>query len=140
MATELHWPRQSTFTEPSGEGTDSEERRYVGPGTFSVPDSMVETYLDRGWQKPDQDATDGPEATTQPEPDADGDGESEPDADGDAEGFDAAGFVDDSWQSIVAAIEDGEADGHLEAVREAEQERDGEARTSIIEALDQQAG
>jgi len=72
----------------------------------------------------------------QEEPDA---AETEADAESADEGFDAAGFVDESWQAVVAAIEDGEADGHLDEVREAEQDRDS-PRSSVIEALDQRAG
>jgi hypothetical protein len=114
-----------------GSEDNTEERRYVGPGTFEVPDEMVESYLDRGWERPDAGESEAPEPATQ-EPE-----ESEPDADeAEAEGFDAAGFVDDSWQSVVARIEDGEADGHLEDVREAEQDRDS-PRSSVIEALEE---
>lgn len=148
MSTELHWPRRSTFHEPAADGSDqnTEERYYDGPGTFEVPDEMVEQYLDRGWQHPDEaggeeaPAPAEQEPTEDPEPDAEsGDDDSEgadPD-ESESEDFDAAGFVDESWQAVVAAIEDGEADGHLDAVREAEQDRDdGEPRDSVIEALD----
>jgi len=121
--------------EASAEGDDSEERRYVGPGTFDVPDAMVDQYLDRGWERPDDAATDeAPPAAEQDDPAE----PEEPEADGD--GFDAEGFVDESWQAVTASIEDGEADGHLEAIREAEQDRDGNPRDSVIEALDQRAG
>lgn len=112
----------------------------MGPGTFEVPDDHVEAYLDRGWEQPDPDTATA--AVEQPEPDADDEAETEADADAadDGDGFDAAGFVDESWQAVKAAIEDGEADGHLDAVREAEQDREGEPRSSVIEALDQRAG
>lgn len=113
---------------------NTEERRYVGPGTFEVPDGMVDAYLDRGWERPDADTEEAPAAASQPDPAEAAEAEVE------AEGFDAAGFVDESWQAVVAAIEDGEADGHLEDVREAEQNRDGDPRNSVIEALDQRAG
>ena len=123
--------------EPSAEGEDSEERRYVGPGTFEVPDAMVDQYLDRGWERPD----DADAATDEAPPAAEQDDPAEPEeAEADADGFDAEGFVDESWQAVTASIEDGEADGHLEAVREAEQNRDGDPRDSVIEALDQRAG
>lgn len=136
MATELHWPRRATFLEGASDGSEdnTEERRYVGPGTFEVPDEMVETYLDRGWERPDQDGS------TEEAPPAASQDESEPDADeAEAEGFDSEAFVDDSWQAVKAAIEDGEADGHLDDVREAEENRDGDSRSSVIEALEQRA-
>jgi len=134
MATELHWPRRATFVETASDGSEenTEERRYVGPGTFEVPDELVDSYLDRGWEQPDAGESEAPAATEQeaePEPDA----ESE---EADSEEFDAAGFVDDSWQSVVARIEDGEAYGHLDAVEAAEQDRDN-PRSSVIEALEQ---
>jgi hypothetical protein len=133
MSTELHWPRRSTFVESSADGEDSEERRYVGPGTFDVPDELLDSYLDRGWERPDADeSTEAPEAADQ---DA-----SESDAEPEAEGFDAEGFVDESWQAVKAAIENGEADGHLEAIKEAEQNREGDPRESVIEALEDRAG
>lgn len=136
MSTELHWPRRSTFVVPAPEGPDDQEYRYVGPGTFDVPDQYVDRLLDRGWEQPDQaDSEEAPAAAAQDE--------TEPDAEpvpDETEGFDAAGFVDESWQSVVASIEDGEADGHLEAVREAEQNREGDPRSSVIEALEARAG
>ena len=133
MSTELHWPRRATFVEPSADGFDDEERRYVGPGTFEVPDDAVDAYLDRGWERPDaDDSTEAPEPAAQDE--------TEPDAEPEAEGFDAEAFVAESWQAVKAAIEDGEADGHLEAVREAEESREGDPRSSVIEAVEERAG
>ena len=118
-----------------GSEDNTEERRYVGPGTFEVPDEMVDAYLDRGWERPDADSTEeAPAATEQPDP------AEAAEAEADAEGFDAAGFVDESWQAVVAAIEDGEADGHLEAVKEAEENREGDPRSSGIEAVEERAG
>jgi hypothetical protein len=138
MATELHWPRRATFVVSGAEGHDSEEHRYVGPGTFEVPDAYVDQFLDRGWEHPGEaESEEAPAAASQPEPEAAAEAEAEAETDG----FDAAGFVDDSWQSVVAAIEDGEAEGHLEAVREAEENREGDPRNSVIEAIEtQQAG
>lgn len=51
--------------------------------------------------------------------------------------FDAAAFLDahDHWREAVSAIEDGEADGHLDAVRDAELARDS-PRDSVLDALD----
>lgn len=138
MATELHWPRRATFVEGSSDGEDTEERRYIGPGTFEVPDAHVESYLNRGWERPDGDSEAAAAAVEQPDPDAAAEAEADAESAED-DGFDAAGFVDESWQAVVAAIEDGEADGHLDAVREAEQDRDS-PRSSVIEALDQRAG
>ena len=134
MATELHYPRRATFVERSPHGNDSEERRYQGPGTFEVPDDVVDLYLDRGWERPDADTEEATAAVDQPDPEAAA--EAEADAESEDDGFDAAGFVDESWQAVKAAIEDGEADGHLEAVRDAEQDRDS-PRSSVIEAVDQ---
>jgi len=132
MSTELHWPRRSTFVVYD----DGDRLEYDGPGTYEVPDDRVEQFRERGWEDPETDAgSEAPAAASQDtseEPE-----EAEAEADGD--GFDAAGFVDESWQAVVAAIEDGEADGHLADVREAEQDRDS-PRSSVIEALDQRAG
>lgn len=82
-----------------------------------------------------------PEDTAESEP-ADASTESA-DADKAEEGaapgaFDAASFVDDSWQSVTAAIDDGEVDEHLDAVREAEEARDS-PRDSVLNALDERA-
>lgn len=148
MATELHWPRRSTFVELDAEGADDEEHRYIGPGTFEVPDEMVDAYLDRGWERPDEDQSAPPVAeqdeseSTETEAEANGGAEtadaSEVMADeADAEGFDAAEFVDESWQSVVSSIEDGEADGHLDAVESAELEREsGPRESSVMEAIE----
>ena len=55
---------------------------------------------------------------------------------GESNEFDAESFVDDHWQSVKSAIADGEADGHLDEVREAEHARDDEPRDSVLSALD----
>lgn len=123
---ELHWPRGSQFRDPARGFT------FTGPGTTEVPDDAVDRYLERGWEQPDEDAA-PPVATQETEADADAD-------EADADGFDAEAFVDDSWQSITSRIEDGEADGHLDAVREAEASRDGEPRSSVIEAIEARQG
>lgn len=137
MSTELHWPRRSTFHEPASAGSDqnTQERHYDGPGTFEVPDEMVDQYLSRGWQRPaEAEGEEAPAAAEQePEPDADPE-------EADSEEFDAAGFVDDSWQAVKARIEDGDADGHLDAVQEAEENRDGDPRDSVIEAIESRQG
>lgn len=145
MPTELHWPRRATFIEHPSDGVDDEEHRYVGPGTFEVPTEMVDAYLDRGWERPDSDTADAaesPAAASQPDAEAAAeaiaDVEAEPEDE--AEGFDAQEFIDRSWQATVAAIEDGEADGNLDQVRAAENNRDGDPRNSVIDALDQRAG
>jgi hypothetical protein len=137
MATELHWPRRSTFIEAPSQGADDQSHHYEGPATYEVPDDSVDQYLERGWVRPEEaDAgEESPAAVEQDDPE-----ESE-DADTDADDFDADAFVDQSWQAVTAAIEDGDADAHLAAVRQAEQDRDeGEARDSVIEALDERAG
>lgn len=134
MSTELHWPRESTFHDPRG--VDGDELYFEGPGTFEVPDQRVDHYLDRGWQQPEEaEPSDAPAAAAQePEPDADS---GEATEEGASEGFDAAGFVDESWQSVTSQIEDGEADDHLDAVEAAERDRDGEPRSSVIEAIEE---
>jgi hypothetical protein len=136
MATELHWPRRSTFIEAPSQGSDDQAHHYEGPGTYEVPDDSVDQYLDRGWVRPEE-ADSGEESPAAVEQDE----LAEP-ADADADdGFDAAAFVDQSWQAVTAAIEDGDADGHLDAVRQAERDRDdGDPRDSVLEALDERSG
>lgn len=120
--TELHWPRKGTFQD------HQRDAEYDGPGTFEVPAEAEDQYLDRGWEQPeDTDAADAPAAVSQEAASE----ETEEDA-----GFDAEAFVDDSWQAVVAQIEEGAADGHLAAVEEAEQNRDGDPRESVIEAIE----
>lgn len=122
---ELHWPRRATFTDVTGDG---ETVRY-GQGTHDVPEAKVETFRDRGWEQPPEEQDESAPAAVEQE--------AEPDADeSDADGFDADGFVSESWQSVVAAVEDGEVDGNLDAVQAAEQDRDGEPRSSVIEAIE----
>lgn len=135
MGTELHWPRRSMFVEPAAEGADDQERRFQGPGTYTVPDDMVEQYLDRGWQHPEDADGAAEEAPAAPDGPGTADPELDVATDGDVDGFDPDTFVADSWQSVVSAIESGRADGHLDAVREAEEARDGEPRSSVLEAL-----
>lgn len=124
--TELHWPRKGTFQDPD------RDAEYVGPGTFEVPADAVDQYLNRGWEQPSsEEGADAPAAAPQ-EPATE---ETEEDA-----GFDAAGFVDDSWQAVVARIEEGDADGHLDAVKEAEQNRDSDPRDSVLSAIEERQG
>lgn len=47
---ELHWPRNTIFTDREN------EERYDGPGTFEVPEESVDHYLDRGWERIDEDS------------------------------------------------------------------------------------
>lgn len=124
---ELHWPREGQFRDRSRDFT------FTGPGTTEVPDDAEEQYRERGWQDPPEEA-ESPPAAAQDETEADADAEAE------AEGFDAEAFVDDSWQSVTSAIESGDADGHLDAVQEAEQNRDGEPRDSVISAIEERQG
>jgi len=139
MSTELHWPRRSTFIEAPRQGADDQSHHYEGPATYEVPDDSVDHYLDRGWVRPEE-AESGEDAPAAVEPDEPAE-PADADADTEADGFDAASFVDQSWQAVTAAIEDGDADAHLAAVRQAERDRDdGEARDSVIEALDERAG
>lgn len=133
MTTELLWPRHGTFVERSPEGEDDQERRYVGEGIHEVPDHMVDAYLDAGWERPDSEEAAPAAADQEPE---ESDETDEAEAEPDAVQFDAEGFVDDSWQSVTAAIEDGEADGHLDAVEAAEQDRDGDPRGSVQDAIE----
>lgn len=132
MPTELRWPRRSTFVESAQTGVDDEEHRYEGPGTYVVPDAMVEAYLNRGWERPDEADKDPEAASQEADDDADSGGESE----AEAQDFDAGAFVAESWQAVKAGIEAGEADGHLDAVEAAERDRDNDPRTSVIDAID----
>lgn len=140
MPTELHWPRKSTFHDPRGES--GEETHYEGPGTFEVPDGKVDQFLNRGWKRPEEaggeeapPAPDDPEPESEPEK-ADSSEEDNPEED-DSEEFDAAGFVDESWQSVTSQIGDGAVDDHLDAVEAAERDRDGDPRSSVIEAVEE---
>lgn len=101
---ELHWPRRSHYR---GDAVD-----VIGPATVDVPADAVDHLRSRGWVDP---------------PDADG----EPEAD---ESFDADAFADRPWQTVTSAIDDGTADGHLDAVEAAEKERDN-PRSSVLEAI-----
>lgn len=49
--------------------------------------------------------------------------------------FDAAAFVDRHHATVRSDITDGQADGHLDAVRDAEQSRDS-PRNSVLQAID----
>lgn len=131
---ELHWPRRSTFRDRS------RDFAFTGPGTTEVPDDAEQQYRERGWQDPPEESEAPPVAAQEPEEteaDADPD-EAEPE-ESDA-GFDAAGFVDDSWQSVTSAIESGDADGHLDAVQAAEEGRDGGPRDSVISSIEERQG
>ena len=71
---------------------------------------------------------------------ADSDGEGTEDAENAADDDEIAGaeeFVDNNVGPIQEAIEAGDADGHLAAVREAENE--GENRSTVHDALDDRA-
>lgn len=130
--SELHWPRESTFADVQ----DGDTVRY-GQGTHEIPEDRVDHYLARGWERPEADQADtAPEpATQETEPDAEADTE----ADADGRVHDAEGFVDDAWQAVTAAIEDGDVDEHLDAVREAEQDRDS-PRDSVLNAIEERQG
>jgi len=51
--------------------------------------------------------------------------------------LDPYAFVDGHWNNVASEIRAGEADGHIAAVRAAENDRDGEPRNSIISALNE---
>lgn len=154
----LYWPRDTRFRDFEA------DLEFIGEGVYQVPARLEAFYRTRGWEDPPEDHDDEPEeprTATNPNqegptreelegqpPDTDHADETagelvseddEPEAGGDgdeSEAFDAAGFVDDHHASVVSAIEDGEADDHLPAVRDAESEREGGPRDSVIDALD----
>lgn len=86
-----------------------------GPGVHEVSDAEAEDLLDHFAIEP-ADAADDSE-------------------DGEAEDFDAADFVDDHHSTVVSAIEAGDADGHLDAVEDAEKARDSGVRGSVSTAI-----
>ncbi|MFC6825679.1 hypothetical protein [Halopelagius fulvigenes] len=55
--------------------------------------------------------------------------------DAETEDFDAEAFIDDAWQSVVSAIEDGNVDAHLDAVEDAEESRES-PRDSVLKAVE----
>lgn len=122
----LHWPRKSQFRDP--------DREFIvtGPTTEDIPDSSEEQYRGRGWEDPpDESGSDSPTPVDQA---VDPDDEGESDVD-----FNPAEFIDRSWQAVKGDIEAGEADGHLDAVREAEQDRDS-PRGSVIGSIEDRQG
>jgi len=137
----LHWPRRSQFRDPQ------RDLRFSGPGTFEVPEEAADEYRSRGWQDPPEEAQDESESEadteeedpeeTQDESESEVDSEEEDPEEADSEEFDAAGFVDDSWQAVTSAIEAGEVDAHLAEVREAEESGNGDPRSSVIEAIEE---
>lgn len=62
-------------------------------------------------------------------------------SDSSSDGFDVNEWYaeHDHWREVVTAIEDGEVDDHLDAVREAEQARDS-PRDSVLDAIDEREG
>lgn len=158
MTTQLLW----TGTDDVDVFVDAEnnDEYHSSERPHDVPDERVDWLLDHeGWERPDAqaaaetvrtlpanepvDADDDADADADSESDGDGDAvsEAESDAEGAAEPFDADAFIDDSWQSVQAAIRGGEVDNHLAAVEAAEQERDGGPREdSVLEAIDQRRG
>jgi hypothetical protein len=111
---ELHWPRRSHYR---GDAVD-----VIGPATVDVPEDAVEHLRSRGWVDPPADGGATDDEVTDEEA-----------ADGDAD-FDTASFIDRSWQSVTSDIEDGAADGHLDAVEAAEEARDS-PRDSVLGAV-----
>lgn len=94
-----------------------------GPGTHEVPDDVADDLLShRAVTEADQSDDD----------DADGSDSGESEDSGD---FDAAAFVDQHHATVKNAVEDGDVDDHLSAVREAEEAREGGARDSVLQAL-----
>ncbi|AUV81261.1 hypothetical protein C2R22_05950 [Salinigranum rubrum] len=91
-----------------------------GPGTYEVPEELVDEYLDHrsgGWERPTESDVD-----------------SEGSEDVSANAFDAAAFIDRSWQSVTSDIEDGAVDEHLDAVEAAEENRDS-PRDSVLSSI-----
>jgi hypothetical protein len=112
---------------------------YVGEGVHDVDEEDVDHVEEHdAWLPVEQDADDA-------DSDADGgeasDTSSEPaDEETASEGADgvsdAEAFVNRHHATVRNAIEDGEADGSLEAVLEAEEERDGGARGSVVSTIE----
>lgn len=154
MTTTLKWPRRSRFVDRDADVD------VTGPdATAEVPDDAVDRYLSRGWEhveaaeepaddtdEPADDQDTGTSSDTEDSTDgADDDADAE-DADAtddssaeeEADAFDAAEFVNGHWNAVASAITDGEADGHLQAVEEAERARgdDDDMRDSVATALE----
>jgi len=87
---------------------------------------------------PDADDSEGPDdSESEPEPESESESESKSEIASDESEFDAESFIDDHWRSVADAISDGEVDAHLDAIQDAEYGRDGDPRSSVIEALDE---
>lgn len=81
-----------------------------------VPEEAVEWYLSfDGW------STEPPEAATE--------------AEAETAQMDADEFIDAHWQTVTAAIRNGEADDRLAAIEAAEYDRENDARDSVLSAI-----
>lgn len=108
MTTELYWTGQDDVE--VFHDTQRNIEYWPSERPHEAPDEAVDWYLSfDGWSESPPDAVDS---------------------------FDAGAFIDDSWQSVTAAIEDGEVDVHLNAVEEAEEARDPAPRDSVMSAIE----
>lgn len=146
----LYWPRDATFRDRFA------DVQYVGEGVYQVPKEHANHYKTRGWEAPDDvdddsvtaDDADDPELLDQHEDagrtvddaddsddDADGGSGNESSPSDDGGDFNAEAFVrDGDYEDVVSRIQNGEADGHLDAVADAE--ADFRDRTSVKNAVD----
>ncbi len=123
--TELRWTKDNSFADHN--------RGVVARsvGVYDVPDDVVDEYLDHrsgGWERPGESGESDESDTEETGDTADSEFPSVK--------FDAETFVDDTWQSVTSAISEGKVDGHLDAVREAEESRDS-PRDSVLNAIDE---
>jgi hypothetical protein len=130
MAEEYRLTREVNYGSDAG-------NRYIGEGVHSVSDEDVEEIEEsRLWEAVEDDG----ETEDGGEEDAPDDEGEEAEEDGDAsedegEAFDAEAFIDRNWRSVVAEIEDGDADDALDEVEQEEQDRDS-PRDSVLEAIE----
>lgn len=164
MTHTLTWPRRSRFLDrdagvdvtgpdATAEVPDEHVDRYLSRGwehadTEADDDTDTSTEPDAGdtddasGEGTTDDGTDGADdtdaaadATDPTDAAADDDGDDTEEEEG---AFDAAEFVAGHWNAVASGITDGEADGHLQAVEEAERARgdDGGMRDSVATALE----
>ena len=130
MTTTLRWPDgRGGFVDRDPERAPGDVPVRVSPGeTVDVDDKdTVDHYLNRGFVRVDSNAADGgadDTAESGGEDTANDDAPADASDAGDEQGeddFDVEGFVDRTPVSdVVDDIDAGEADGHLQAVKEAD--------------------
>jgi hypothetical protein len=125
--TTLRWPDgRGKFVDDNTDRTPDGERMEVFPGTEITveDDDVADHYVDRGFVVVEDDGSDSTSDDAEPTDDGGDDADAEndeADADGSSGDFDATAFTDRTPVSdVVDDIEAGEADGHLDAVKEAD--------------------